>query len=90
MYNSVKYSNNHSEASWSLWHYHRDEPALNDTGAAVNFPGNSASFKFKQKITGSKESDGTKNIEIKVLLKYLSNCWRTLEMPLLIVKLISF
>ena len=89
MYNSVKYSNNHSEASWSLWHYYRDEPALNDTGATFNFPGNCASFKFKQKITGSTGDDGTKNFEILVPLKYLSTLWRTPAMPLM-VKLISF
>ena len=45
-----------------------------------NFPGHSASFKFKQKITGSAEDDGTKNVEIMVPLKYLSNFWGTLEM----------
>ena len=89
MYNLIEYSNNHSKASWSLRHYYTDEPALNDTGAAVNFPGNSASFKFKQKITGSTGDDRTKNFEIIVPLKYLSTFWRTPAMPLM-VKLISF
>ena len=56
---------------------------MNVLGALANFPGNSASFKIKQKITGSKENDRTKNIKIKVLLKYLTNCWRTLGMPLI-------
>ena len=89
MYNLIEYSNNHSKASWSLRHYYRDEPALNDTGASVNFPVNSGSFKFKQKITGSTGDDGTKNFEILVPLKYLSTLWRTPAMPLM-VKLISF
>ena len=40
-------------------------------------------FKFKQKITGSAEDDGTKNVEIMVPFKYLSNFWRTLTMPLI-------
>ena len=40
------------------------------------------SFKFKQKITGSTGDDGTKAVEIMVPLKYSSNLWRTLEMPL--------
>ena len=44
---------------------------------------NSASFKFKQKIiTGQTGNDGTKNVEITVSLKYLSNLWRKLEMSL--------
>ena len=43
---------------------------------------NNASFKFKTKIAGRTGNDGTKNIKIMVLLKYLSHFWRTLEMPL--------
>ena len=41
------------------------------------------SFKFKVKITGETGDDGTKDVEIMVPLKYLSNFWRTLEMPLI-------
>ena len=41
------------------------------------------SFKFKAKITGQTEDDGTKDVEIMVPLKYLSNFWRILEMPLI-------
>ena len=32
-------------------------------------------------MTGQTGDDGTRNVEIKVPLKYLSNFWRTLEMP---------
>ena len=53
---------------------------MNDADTPVNFPGNSASFKFKQNITGSKVDDGAKNVETMVSLKYF---WRTLEMPLI-------
>ena len=42
------------------------------------------SFKFKTKKTGQKNNDGEINgVEIMVPLKYLSNFWRTLEMPLI-------
>ena len=34
-------------------------------------------------MTGQAGDDGTKNVEIKIPLKYLSNFWRTLEMPLI-------
>ena len=34
-------------------------------------------------MTGQTVDDGTKNVEIMVPLKYLSNFWRTLEMPLI-------
>ena len=38
---------------------------------------------LKQNITGKTNDDGIINIEIMVRLKYLSNFWRTLEMPLI-------
>ena len=81
MYNSVEYSNNYSE---SLWQFYRDEPFINDNGAIAYFPAdnnNSASFKFKAKIADRIGEDGTKNVKIRVPLKYLSNFWRTFEMP---------
>ena len=34
-------------------------------------------------MTGQAEDDRTKNVEIMVQLKYFSNFWRTLEMPLI-------
>ena len=43
----------------------------------------SESFKSKIKITGKTPAAGnTKDVEIIVPLKYLSNFWRTLEMTL--------
>ena len=41
------------------------------------------SFNFKVKFTGQTGNNGTKDVEIMVPLKYLSNFWRTLEMPLI-------
>ena len=58
-----------------IWQYYRDEPALNDSGDIIDFPDNtdSALFQFKQKITGQREDDGINDVEVMVLLKYLSN-----------------
>ena len=76
MYNLIEYSDNCSKISGSLWHYYKDDP--NDNLA------NSESFKSKVKITGKTPDDGkTKDVEIIVPLKYLSNFWRTLEIPLI-------
>ena len=42
----------------------------------------SESFKSKMKITGKTPAEGiTKDVEMIVPLKYLSNFWGTLEMP---------
>ena len=75
MYNLIEYnSDNYLKTSGSLWQYSKDEP--NDNLV------DSESFKSKVKITGKTLDDGnTKHVEIIVLLKYLSNFWRTLEIP---------
>ena len=83
MYDLIEYSDNYSKTSGSLWQYYRDEQSLNDAGVINNFLDNSASFKFKQKITGETGADGTIDVKIMVPLKYLRKFWRTLEMPLI-------
>ena len=45
---------------------------------------NAPSFKYKASLIGNTENNGTKNgVKIAVPLKYLSNFWRSLEMPLI-------
>ena len=44
---------------------------------------NSIPFEFKQQIAGQTGNGDTKDVEIMVLLKYLSNFRRTLEIPLI-------
>ena len=85
VYNLIGYGDNYSKTSECLWQYYRDEPALYDAGAIVNFhaSNNSTLFKFRLKLTVETADNGTKDVEIMVLLKYLSNFWRTLEMPLI-------
>ena len=76
MHNLIEYSDNYSKASGSLWQYYRDDPNDNIT--------RSESLKYKIKITGKTPDAGnTKDVEIAMSLKYLSNFWRTLEMPLI-------
>ena len=85
MYNLIEYSNIYSKKSGSLWQYYRGELALTNVGFITSFhaSNNSASFKFRQKITGAKGNKGTENVEIMVSLMYLGNFWRTLEMSLI-------
>ena len=76
MCNLIEYSDNYSKTSGILWQYYKDEPNSNLAG--------SESFKSQIKITENTPADGnTKDVEIIVPLKYLSNFWRTLEMPLI-------
>ena len=52
VYNLIEYSDAYSKISGSFWQYYRDEPALDNDGSIIDFPDDSASFRFKQKITG--------------------------------------
>ena len=85
MYNLIEYSDNYAKTTGSLWQYCKDIPALNANDEIIAFDANNLtdSFDFKLKITGQTEDDGTKDVGIMVPLKYLSNFWRTLEMPLI-------
>ena len=75
MCNLIECSNNYSKTSGSLWQYYKDS---NDNITQ------SEPFKSKIKITGKTPAAGnTKDVEIIVPLKYLSNFWTTLEMPLI-------
>ena len=91
MYNLIEYSDNYSKTPGGLWKYCKEIPAINNDGGIVDFNGANAtdSFNFKTKLTGQTAANnndgniaGRVNVEIMVPLKYLSNFWRTLEMPL--------
>ena len=85
MYNLIEYSNNYSDTSGSLWHFKREGvPADNDDLTIIN----SQSFKYKAALAGKtlvsvNPNSFVKNTKIVVPLKYLSNFWRSLEMPLI-------
>ena len=83
MYNLIEYSDNYSDTSGSLWNFKRDEIIGN-----INITNNnSSSFKYKSNLIGNTDADGANrkkgNVKIGVPLKYLSNFWRSLEMPLI-------
>ena len=66
MLNLIKYRDSYSKTSGSFWQYYKDDPNNNIRV--------SESFKLKIKITGKTLDDSnTKDVEIIVSLKYLSN-----------------
>ena len=71
----------------SFWNYYRDEPnsGIGGENNNVNYLiKDSKSFNYKTSITGKLEGNNTeKEVKIVVPLKYFSNFWRTLEMPLI-------
>ena len=80
MYNLIEYSDNYSDNSRSLWQFKRDEiDGDNDLTVDGNhIPYNSSSFKYKSSLITNRNG-----VKIAVPLKYLSNFWRSLEMPLI-------
>ena len=85
VYNLIEYSGNYAKTTGSLWQYCKDITARDNNNLIEGFTAANLtdSFNFKAKITGQTGNDGTKDVEIMVPLKYLSNFWRTLEMPLI-------
>ena len=85
MYNLIEYSDNYAKTTGSLWQYCKDIPVRNDNNIIEDFTGGNTTdlFNSKAKITGQTGNNRTKDVEIMVPLKYLSNFWRTLEMPLI-------
>ena len=87
MYNLNEYSKNYSKTTGSFWNYYRNEPNTDLGGADNNINysiKDSKSFDYKTSITGKIEGNNTKNeAKIVVPLKYLSNFWRTVDIPLI-------
>ena len=89
MYNLIEYSDNYQDSSATLYQYKRDEPpeanAINDLTTDT-----SSSFKYKVESLGNPVLDGNiakRSVKVVVPLKYLSNFFRSLEMPLINCKI---
>ena len=81
MYNLIEYSDNYSDTSGTLWQFARDEIINN---ADVTNDNNAFSFKYKANLIGNTGNNERKDgVKIDVPLKFLSNFWRSLEMPLI-------
>ena len=92
MYNLIEYSDNYSDTSGSLWQFKRDESPVTNAGNPENASTtNSASFKYKSSLIGKSTTVDTnrvfKDVKTAIPLKYLSNFWRSLEMPLISCKI---
>ena len=97
MYNLLEYSKNYRKTIGLLYNYYRDE--LSDDADDNNFDNikiiNSNTFKYKNKIIGNTydidagaqgydvNKNGTQEVELAILLKYLGNFWRALNIPLI-------
>ena len=86
MYNLIEYSKNYRKTTGSLWNYYRDEPNSGINGGINYSIMGSKSFDYKANFIedGVTHNNLTKNdVKIVVPLKYLSNFWRSLNVPLI-------
>ena len=93
MYNLIEYSDNYQDSSATLYQYKRDEPPEDDVVADLT-ANNSNSFEDKTKLLGNIPQHaadaarvGRLNVKIVVPLKYLSNFFKSLQMPLINCKI---
>ena len=92
MYNLLEYSDNYSMTSISMWNYYRNEinDSANENSDKDNYRINSNNttsstpFEYKTKIIGrTPTNNNILEAEVVVPSKYLSNFWRSLDLPLL-------
>ena len=93
MYNLIEYSNNYQDSSATLYQYKRDEPPEDDAAADLTAD-NSSFLKYKIKllgnvteVAGNAGGERRLNVKIVVPLKYLSNFFGSLEIPLINCKI---
>ena len=84
IYSLKEYSDNYSKKIWSIFQYCWGVMVVDNKGDVTDFTEAIVidSFNLKEKLTGQTGDNGTKNVEIMVPLKNMSDLWRTLGMVL--------
>ena len=89
MYNLIEYSDNYQDSSATLYQYKRAEPPEANAIADLTVD-NSSSFQYKISLLGNSvvaDNIARRSVKVVVPLKYLSNVFRSLEMPLINCKI---
>ena len=88
IYNLLEYSDNYADSSANLYQFKIDKRNMNNVNPPDVTTDDSSSFKCRSSILGNLVAGGgangvLENAKIVVPLKYLSNIFRSLEMPLI-------
>ena len=89
VYNLIEYSDNYQDSSATLYQCKRDEPPETNTINDLT-TNNSSSFKYKVELLGNPvvaNNIARTNLKVVIPLKYLSNFFRSLEIPLINCKI---
>ena len=82
-YNLLEYSDNYQDSTGSLHQFKRDEPPDDNANGANN----TTSLVYKSKLISGTDDNNVNNVKLVVPLKYVSNFFRSLEMPLVNCKI---
>ena len=77
MYNLLEYSDNYQDSTGSIYQFKRDERDDN-----ANVANNATSLVYKSKLISGTDDNNVNDVELVVPLKYVSNFFRSLELPL--------
>ena len=98
MYIFLEYSKNYRKTTGSLWNYYRDEPSNPLSSNSESFKYKTSitgnTYNIDEKITDDDGNEvdnpkydankvGKNETEVVIPLKYLSNFWRSLNIPLI-------
>ena len=83
MYNLLEYSDNYQDSTGSLHQFKRDEPPDDN----ANVANNTTSLVYKPKLIKGTDDNNVNNVKLVVPLKYVSNFFRSLELPLVNCKI---
>ena len=83
MYNLWEYSDNYQNSTGSLYQFKRDEPPDNN----ANVVNDTTSLVYKSNLIKGSDNNNVNNVKLVVPLNYVSNFFRSLEMPLVNYKI---
>ena len=83
MYNLLEYSDNYQDSTGSLYQFKRDKPPDDNSNVANN----TTSLVYKSKLIKGTDDNNVNNVKLVVPLKYVSNFFRSLELPLVNCKI---
>ena len=78
MYNLLEYSDQYQNSTGSHYQFKRDEPPDNNAKVGNNTTG----LVYKSKIIKGTDDNNVNNVKLVMPLKYVSNFFRSLELPL--------
>ena len=83
IYNLLEYSDNYQDSTGSLYQFKRDEPSDDN----ANVANNTTNLVYKSKLISGTDDNNDNNVKLVAPLKYVSNFFRSLELPLVNCKI---